>query len=157
MQLLLKTLNEVKESSASIDQSLIESGQIRRKLMLEYDQYKTVCENAAKFFDGINKIYKITVTVFTKLFLKSISQQDVSNSTVTTINCPNVRIKVKIKFLFPSQTFVADKSYTHLIQLCYSMLSRAIPTSDQLMLGLHICKFAYPQKLPGKVRYSNPL
>lgn len=100
LQLLLKTLNEVKESSASIDQSLIESGQIRRKLMLEYDQYKTVCENAAKFFDGINKIYKITVTVFTKLFLKSISQQDVSNSTITRINCPNVCIKVKINFCF---------------------------------------------------------
>lgn len=79
-QLLLKTLNEVKESSASIDQSLVESGQIRRKLMLEYDQYRGVCENAAKFFNGINKIYKITVTVFTNLFLKSISHQDVSES-----------------------------------------------------------------------------
>lgn len=46
--------------------------------MLEYDQYRSVCENAAKFFEGINKIYKITVTVFTNLFLKSISHQDVS-------------------------------------------------------------------------------
>lgn len=51
------------------------------------------------------------------------------------------------------QTFVAEKSYTHLIQLCYSMLSRAIATSDQLMLGLHICKFAYPQKVPDKVLF----
>lgn len=49
---------------------------------------------------------------------------------------------------------MADKSYTDLIQLCYSMLSRAIPTSDQLMLGLHICKFAYPQQLPTKVRFK---
>lgn len=70
----------MKESSALIDKSLVESGQIRKKLMLEYDQYKTVCENAAKFFDGITKIYKITVTVFTNLFLKSISNQDVSKS-----------------------------------------------------------------------------
>lgn len=70
----------MKESSASIDQSLIESGQIRRKLMLEYEQYKTVCGNAAEFFIGINKIYKITVTAFTNLFLKSISHQDVRAS-----------------------------------------------------------------------------
>ncbi|KAJ6628053.1 Cytoplasmic dynein 2 heavy chain 1, partial [Pseudolycoriella hygida] len=122
-ELLLKTLNEVKESSSSIDQSLIESGEIRRQLMQEYDQFKSVCGNAAKFFVGINKIYKITVTVFTNLFLKSISHQN---------------------------TFVAETSYTHLIQLCYSMLSRAISSTDQLMLGLHICKFAYSHKVPDK-------
>lgn len=37
------------------------------------------------------------------------------------------------------------------------MLSRSIATSDQLMLGLHICKFAYPQKVPDKVCYVKKL
>lgn len=118
MQLLLKTLNEVKESSASIDQSLIESGQIRRKLMLEYDQYKAVCESAAKFFNGINKIYKITVTVFTNLFLKSISHHDVS---IEGLNCSNVQTKAKQNI---SDSFYRHSLQTNRTRILYSFAIR---------------------------------
>lgn len=74
---LLTTLNEVKQSSDSIDKSITESSQVRSKLMEEYNQYRVLCEEAAQFFIGFSGIYNLSVSNFTSLFLKSINSQEV--------------------------------------------------------------------------------
>lgn len=75
---LLKTLNEIKESTTSIDKSLQESADVRMKLMKEFEWFNEICQNAAHFFIGINQIYKnISVSVFLSLFLKCIKNQEV--------------------------------------------------------------------------------
>lgn len=77
-QKLLQTLNEVKASSTLIDNSLRESAEVKEKLLLEYDQYRDICNRAAKLFIGINHNYNLSVAVFTTLYVKSISANEVS-------------------------------------------------------------------------------
>lgn len=77
MQKLLQTLNEVKASSTKIDASLRESNEIKQKLMLEYDQFRDICNRAAKLFIGINQNYNLSVAVFTTLYVKSIKVNEV--------------------------------------------------------------------------------
>lgn len=75
---MLETLNEVKTSSSQIDLSLQESTEIKRKLMEEYEQYKDICNRAARLYVGINQIYAMSVNVFMSLYVKSISLEKVS-------------------------------------------------------------------------------
>lgn len=70
-------MNEVKTSSTQIDQSLHESAEIKRKLMSEYEQYKDICNRAAKLYVGINQIYAMSVNVFMSLYVKTISLEKV--------------------------------------------------------------------------------
>lgn len=79
MQKLLETLNEVKSSSSRIDVSLQESGEIKKKLLLEYEQYKDLCRRAANLYIGINHIYSLSVNVFIALYVKSINSDKVRN------------------------------------------------------------------------------
>lgn len=76
-KVLLATLNEVKQSSVSIDLSISESSQVRTKLMGEYNQYQLVCKEAARLFIGITSIYNLSVDAFTTLFLRSINSNEV--------------------------------------------------------------------------------
>lgn len=75
---MLETLNEVKTSSSQIDLSLQESAEIKRKMMQEYEQFKDICNRAAKLYVGINQIYAMSVNVFMSLYVKSISLEKVS-------------------------------------------------------------------------------
>lgn len=70
-------MNEVKESSAAIDKSITESNKVRVKLMEEYNQFRIVCNDAAKFYIEISQIYNMSVAVFSSLFLKSLNTQEV--------------------------------------------------------------------------------
>lgn len=67
----------MKTSSTQIDQSLHESAEIKRKLMSEYEQYKDICNRAAKLYVGINQIYAMSVNVFMSLYVKTISLEKV--------------------------------------------------------------------------------
>lgn len=80
LQKLLDTLNEVKTSSSSIDVALRESSEVKKKLLLEYEQYKTICSRAANLYIGINQIYLLPVHVFSSLYVKSISNGKVRSS-----------------------------------------------------------------------------
>lgn len=73
----MHTLNEVKASSTQIDRSLQESTEVKRQLMLEYDQFKDICSHAARLFIGITQNYNLSVTVFTSLYEKSIKTNEV--------------------------------------------------------------------------------
>lgn len=95
--------------------------------MDEYNQYKTICEKAAKLFIGITEIYNISETVFTSLFLKSIKS---------------------------SEEFDQTSTYRQLVRLTYSTLSRSISKKDYVLLGLHICKNAYPEQISTKVGHD---
>lgn len=94
--------------------------------MDEYNQYRGICESAAKLFIGIAKIYNMSETVFTALFLKSIKETEDLDQTGT---------------------------YRQLVRLTYSTLSRSISKKDYVLLGLHICKNAYPEQISVKVRH----
>lgn len=76
-QTLLRTLNEVKASSHNIDVSLTESNEVKAKLMQEYEVYKKVCFKMASMYIGIDKIYSLSVTVFTSLYVKSMQSHKV--------------------------------------------------------------------------------
>lgn len=81
LQKLLDTLNEVKTSSSSIDVALHESSEVKKKLLLEYEQYKSICSRAANLYIGINQIYLLPVHVFSSLYVKSINNGKVSSKT----------------------------------------------------------------------------
>lgn len=70
----------MKTSSSQIDLSLQESVEIKRKMMQEYEQYKDICNRAAKLYVGINQIYAMSVNVFMSLYVKSISLEKVSDT-----------------------------------------------------------------------------
>lgn len=70
-------MNEVKASSTLIDNSLLESTEVKQKLMLEYNQFRDICNRAAKLFIGINQNYNLSVAVFTTLYVNSIRANEV--------------------------------------------------------------------------------
>lgn len=74
----------MKASSTKIDASLRESNEIKQQLLLEYDQFRDICNRAAKLFIGINQNYNLSVAVFTTLYVKSIKANEVF---VTIIYC----------------------------------------------------------------------
>lgn len=61
-----------------IEKSLEESYNVRSKLMVNYENYKEICQQSATFFMGISKIYEINVVAFTNKFLEVMSMQKVS-------------------------------------------------------------------------------
>ena len=77
-QQLFNTLNNIKESTNSIEKSLKESYQVRIKLLEEYNEFKSICTNSARFYVGISKIYNFTTTNFVQLFLKAANTDNVS-------------------------------------------------------------------------------
>lgn len=142
---LLTTLNEVKQSSDSIDKSITESSQVRSKLMEEYNQYRGLCEEAAHFFIGFSSIYNLSVTNFTTLFIKSINSQEV----YTIIN----QLSVVNSLFNLNQDFDQLSSISQLARHTFTMLSHSIPKSDHTMLSLHLCHHAFPTLVPEKVPY----
>ncbi|CAD7084661.1 unnamed protein product [Hermetia illucens] len=118
---LLETLNEVKESSAHIDQSLIESENIKKTLQDDYNQYKGLCSKVSSFYIGISKSYDISITTFRNLFLKS------------------------LQYMLDNDD--EEKIYSHLVKITYQYLARSISKSEHLALGLFICKTAFPDNI----------
>lgn len=118
---LIKTLNEVKESSNMIDKSLTESFEIRKKLMKDYEEFKILCQNSASFYVGISKMYSISVTSFTALFLQCVKN-----------------------------TQGDDDGFKKTVKLTFMTISRSVPKSDHVALALCTCKTAFSKQISEK-------
>lgn len=119
---LLATLNQIKESSTEIEKSLNESRDIRVQLLENYNQFKEICSHSASFYVGISKIYEINAKSFTTIFLEVLDKQkDYSDLT---------------------------DPFVEIVKKTYLLLNRSIKKSDQVQLGLNICKSAFAKKVP---------
>lgn len=119
---LLATLNQIKESSVGIEKSLNESHEVRTKLLEAFNQFKEVCSQSASFYVGISKIYEINSKSFTNIFLEVLDKQkDYSDLT---------------------------DPFNDIVKKTYLLLNRSIKKSDQVQLGLNICKCAFAKKVP---------
>lgn len=78
LQQLFNTLNNIKESTISIEESLKQSYDVRSKLMEDYNEFKPICSSSARFYVGISKIYNFTTMNFVQLFLKAADSDNVS-------------------------------------------------------------------------------
>ncbi|EDW77285.2 uncharacterized protein Dwil_GK18215 [Drosophila willistoni] len=120
-EILLATLNEVKESSKQIDAALSQSGQVKESLLAQFGSLKELCSKAAKFYSGLNQGYELSSLVFIELFLQALAQDN------------------------------QDKQvYSLLVRNVYLNLARSIPRDSQLSLSLWICHQAYPEQLQSK-------
>lgn len=119
---LLATLNKIKQSSMEIEKSLNESHDVRIKLMENYNQYKEICSKAATFYVNVSKIYEIDSKSFGNIFLEVLDKQKDYGEL--------------------SDPFVETVKKTYLL------LNRSIKKSDQVELGLNICKCAFAKKIP---------
>ncbi|XP_021709178.1 cytoplasmic dynein 2 heavy chain 1 [Aedes aegypti] len=120
---LLNTLNSIKASASSIEQSLTEFVGIRDQLMEHYNRRREFCSMASRFYMGIRRFYNINVSKFTAIFLNVIENEKHSTT---------------------------EELYKVLVRRIFSLLSRSIPKDEQMILGLNICKQAFPQLLPEK-------
>ncbi|XP_058460067.1 cytoplasmic dynein 2 heavy chain 1 [Malaya genurostris] len=120
---LLKTLNSIKASTSLIEQSLNEFTDIRDQLMEHYSRRKEFCNLASMFYMGIRRYYSIGVSKFTALFLSVIENERHSTT---------------------------EEMYKILVRRIFSLLSRSIPKDNQIILGLNICRQAFPQQIPEK-------
>ncbi|XP_001847712.2 cytoplasmic dynein 2 heavy chain 1 [Culex quinquefasciatus] len=120
---LLNTLNSIKASASSIEQSLGEFVGIRDQLMEHYDRRKELCRLASKFYMGIKRFYSINVAKFTSIFLTVIDNEKHSS---------------------------VEELYKLLIRRIFSLLSRSTPKNEQMILGLNICKQAFSEQIPEK-------
>lgn len=119
---LLATLNQIKESSVDIEKSLTESHEVRVKLLENYNQFKEICSQSASFYVGISKIYEINAKSFTNIFLEVLDKQkDYGDLT---------------------------DPFVEIVKKTYLLLNRSIKKSDQVQLGLNICKCAFAKKVP---------
>ncbi|XP_059611101.1 cytoplasmic dynein 2 heavy chain 1 [Phlebotomus argentipes] len=120
---LISSLNAVKESSESIDASLRESTAVRKKLMEDYSKYQSLCAKSAHFFMGIAGIYPLSVNLFSDLFTETLGKE---------------------------AEYDEERIFSQLIHRVYMNLSRSVSKQNYLELALHICKNAYPDKVPEK-------
>uniref|UniRef100_T1GD24 Dynein heavy chain AAA module D4 domain-containing protein n=1 Tax=Megaselia scalaris TaxID=36166 RepID=T1GD24_MEGSC len=118
---LLRTLNEVKESSLKIDKSLQESFNLKSALEEEYKQYRDICSKAASLFLGINRKYELSSIVFSNLYLKT--------------------LEMKLDDL---------ESYRFFVKSVFLYLCRSTTKEEHIILGTFICKNAFPDQIPLK-------
>ncbi|XP_055916348.1 cytoplasmic dynein 2 heavy chain 1 [Eupeodes corollae] len=117
---LLKTLNEVKESSSHIDKSLKESAVVKDTVLEEYNQFQVLCSNAANFYIGLSKLYEVSPVVFTNLYLKSVELVEDTDE---------------------------SKIYASLVRTTFQYLARSTPRESHITLAIFVCKNAYPDRI----------
>ncbi|GAB0096653.1 Cytoplasmic dynein 2 heavy chain 1 [Sergentomyia squamirostris] len=120
---LIASLNAVKETSESIDASISESTAVRRKLMEDYSKFRSLCQKSATFFMGIAYIYPMSVNLFSDLFTETLGQES---------------------------EYDEERIFSQLIHRVYMNLSRSVSKQNYTELALHVCKNAYPDKVPEK-------
>ncbi|XP_035794419.1 cytoplasmic dynein 2 heavy chain 1-like [Anopheles albimanus] len=120
---LLATLNSIKASAVAIEKSLAEFVQVRDTIMEHYTQRTVLSEMAAKLYMGIRKFYALSVTKYIAIFLSVIDNDKHTGQ---------------------------DTLYSILVRRVYSLLSRSIPKDEQIILGLNVCKQAFPEHLPDR-------
>ncbi|XP_017051507.2 cytoplasmic dynein 2 heavy chain 1 [Drosophila ficusphila] len=119
---LLSSLNEVKQSSAQIDEALKQSGQIRDTLLSQFGSLRKLCSRASDFYAGLIQGYELSALVYIELFLGALSKNQRDES----------------------------KVYELLVRSVYMNLARATSRESQLSLSLWVCHRAYPDKLHSK-------
>ncbi|KAH8413035.1 hypothetical protein KR009_007595, partial [Drosophila setifemur] len=119
---LLATLNEVKQSSAQIDEALGESAKIKDTLLSQFGSLRELCSKAASFYAGLIKGYHLSALVYIELFLGALSKNQREES----------------------------KVFELLVRSVYLNLARATSRDSQLSLSLWVCHQAYPEKLSPK-------
>ncbi|KAH8278084.1 hypothetical protein KR026_009737 [Drosophila bipectinata] len=116
---LLASLNEVKQSSAQIEEALKQSGEIKDTLLSQFGSLKELCTKASGFYAGLTKGYDLSALVYIELFLGALSKNQREDS----------------------------KVYELLVRSVYLNLARATSRESQLSLSLWVCHQAYPEKL----------
>lgn len=124
---LLKTLNEVKESSSFIDESLKESAQIKDALLANYSALRKLCSKASLFYINLTLCYELSSLVFIKLFLNALELHDIASADTSS--------GIDLKF------------YGQLVRETFQYMSRAIPKNRHLSLALYICRTAYKERI----------
>jgi len=119
---LLASLNEVKQSSAQIEEALKQSGQIRDTLLAQFGSLRDLCSKASVFYAGLIQGYELSALVYIELFLGALSK--------------NQRDEAKV--------------YELLVRTVYMNLARATSRDSQLSLSLWVCHQAYPDRLNAK-------
>uniref|UniRef100_A0A1A9WMF7 Cytoplasmic dynein 2 heavy chain 1 n=1 Tax=Glossina brevipalpis TaxID=37001 RepID=A0A1A9WMF7_9MUSC len=124
---LLKTLNEVKESSSFINKSLRESAVIRETLLTDYTELKEMCRKAADFYVELILIYEMGSVTFIQLFSNVLELYDLHD----------VKNAEKIK----------DNFFGQLVRETFQYLARAISRDRHLTLALFISRTAFKQRI----------
>ncbi|XP_028896482.2 cytoplasmic dynein 2 heavy chain 1 [Zeugodacus cucurbitae] len=124
--MLLSTLNDVKESSNFIDKSLKESARVKESLLSDYTNLRELCTQSAKFYMELTVSYELPALAFIQIFLNSLQAFEGHNS----VSSSEKRI------------------YEQLVSATFQYLARAIPRSSHLTLALYVCKCAYPERMP---------
>ncbi|XP_017012255.3 cytoplasmic dynein 2 heavy chain 1 [Drosophila takahashii] len=119
---LLASLNEVKQSSAQIEEALKQSGQIRDTLLAQFGSLRELCSKASAFYAGLIQGYELSALVYIELFLGALSKNQRDES----------------------------KVYELLVRSVYLNLARATSRESQLALSLWVCHQAYPDRLNHK-------
>uniref|UniRef100_A0A1I8MV06 Dynein heavy chain, cytoplasmic n=1 Tax=Musca domestica TaxID=7370 RepID=A0A1I8MV06_MUSDO len=125
---LLKTLNEVKESSTVIDNSLKESSAVKETLLADYTQLKELCNKASVFYVNFLASYELSSLVFIKLFLSALELHDIGGTARTSGQ-------------------MEKEFYGQLVKGTFQYLARSIPKDRHLSLALFICRTAYSDRI----------
>ncbi|XP_040163455.1 cytoplasmic dynein 2 heavy chain 1 [Anopheles arabiensis] len=118
---LLNTLNSIKGSAAAIEKALEEFTHVRDTIMEHYTQRTALSELAATLYMGLRRFYAMNVGKYVSIFLSVIDND---------------------------KHAAQDELYKILVRRVFSLLSRSIPKDEQIILGLNVCKQAFPELLP---------
>lgn len=124
---LLKTLNEVKESSSVIENSLKESSKIKGTLLEDYISLRDLCSKASMFYIKLSKCYELSSVVFIKLFLNALELHDIGGTQASS--------QVELKF------------YGQLVRETFQYLARSISKDRHISLALFVCHTAYKERI----------
>lgn len=124
---LLKTLNEVKESSSIIDKSLKESSEIKNSLLADYTSLRELCSKASMFYINLTSCYELSSMVFIKLFLNALELHDIGGV--------NSSLQIETKF------------YGQLVRETFQYLARSISKDRHLTLALFVCRTAFQDRI----------
>ncbi|XP_052891130.1 cytoplasmic dynein 2 heavy chain 1 [Anopheles moucheti] len=118
---LLNTLNSIKGSASAIEKALEEFTHVRDTIMEHYTQRTALSELAARLYMGLRRFYAMNVAKYVAIFLSVIDND---------------------------KHAAQDELYRILVRRVFSLLSRSIPKDEQIILGLNVCKQAFPELLP---------
>ena len=124
---LLKTLNEVKESSSVIEKSLQESSKIKGTLLEDYTSLRDLCSKASMFYIKLSKCYELSSMIFIKLFLNALELHDIGGTQASS--------QVELKF------------YSQLVRETFQYLARSIPKDRHISLALFVSHTAYKERI----------
>uniref|UniRef100_A0A182W9J8 Cytoplasmic dynein 2 heavy chain 1 n=1 Tax=Anopheles minimus TaxID=112268 RepID=A0A182W9J8_9DIPT len=120
---LLNTLNSIKGSASAIEKALEEFTHVRDTIMEHYTQRTALSEMAARLYMGLRRFYAMNVGKYVSIFLGVIDND---------------------------KHAAQDELYRILVRRVFSLLSRSIPKDEQIILGLNVCKQAFPELLPDR-------